>query len=89
MANAPYMNKRQLLEALREGYLEDVRKQVLTYGTINDIKDWVTKDGYHAGCHRKTQTTHHGIQWVLHMHNGDIVSVTRAHGDHKLFEVKV
>jgi hypothetical protein len=67
-----YMNKRQILKAYDKGYLDDVVKQLRTYGTIQVDKQWDEPEGYHAGAHRVMQFDHHGINWEVHLHNGEV-----------------
>lgn len=72
-----YMTKRQLVKAYNSGHLDDVRKQVCNYGTIQETKDWEIEDkgSVHYGCHRRYTIQHHGLLWTIRMHNGEVNGV--------------
>lgn len=70
-----YMNKRQIISAYNKGYLDDVAKQLRTYGKITFDKSWNEDSGYYAGSHRVYHIDHHGYVWRLAMHNGEIRKV--------------
>lgn len=67
-----FLSKPQLIKAFNKGYLDDVVKQLRTYGTITKDKSFDIADGYHAGAHRVFSVQHHGYSWEVHMHNGEI-----------------
>jgi hypothetical protein len=66
------MNKRQILKAYDKGYIDDVVKQLRTYGTIARDHSFDIQDGYHAGSHRILSITHHSIEWSVELHNGNV-----------------
>lgn len=74
-----YLTKQQLKKAFDRGYLDDVAKQLRTYGTITADKSFDIAEGYHAGSHRVTEFLHHGIRWGLTMHNGEVKAVEYNH----------
>jgi hypothetical protein len=74
-ARIVYMNKKQLLKAYEKGYIDDVIKQLRTYGTITRDHSFDIEDGYHAGAHRVLSIEHHGIYWDVELHNGAVKSV--------------
>lgn len=70
-----YMTKQQLKKALDNGHFDDVTKQLRTYGTIVEDKQWDEEEGYYKGSHRVMHILHYGMKWELHMQNGE---TTRA-----------
>ena len=79
MKNTGYFSKRLLVSAFKKGHLEDVHRQLVTYGQINSVNDWEVSEPTgtpHAGAWRKYKITHHDIRWEVKMHNGNIRSVT-------------
>lgn len=70
------MNKKQIIKAYNLGYLDDVKNQLVRYGTITDVKDWeITDIPRYNGAHRKYKIEHHGIKWEINMHNGEVTSL--------------
>lgn len=81
-----FMNKREIVKAYDRGYLEEVKTQLLRYGTIHNVKDWeITDIPRYNGAHRRYQIAHHGMQWQIEMHNGNVTSVAHTVGDHKFW----
>lgn len=74
-----FMNKRQIIKAYNSGFLDDVVKQLRTYGTITEDKSFDIDEGYHAGAHRVFHVSHHGIDWEVSMHNGEVKGVGHNH----------
>lgn len=70
-----YMNKRQIVAALNKGFLDDVVKQLRTYGNIQSMQEFDIEEGSHAGAHRVMKIEHHGLSWEVSMHNGEVKSV--------------
>lgn len=81
----PYMNKRQIVKAYNDGLLDDVKKQLCTYGTIVLVKDWETEEGYYKGASRIYRIEHHGLQWKVYMLNGEVLEVSHTIGGHKFW----
>lgn len=80
-----YMTKTQLAKAYDNGWLDEVKNQCVKYGIVK-IKDWEVNDiPRYNGAWRLYYITHHNIQWIIKMHNGEIVSVERNHNSHKIF----
>lgn len=67
-----FMNKTQMKKAYNLGHLDDVVKQLRTYGTIAKDKSWDENKGYYAGSHRVMHIVHHNLEWEVHMHNGEV-----------------
>jgi hypothetical protein len=67
-----YLTKRQLFAAFKAGQLDTVAKQVLTYGSGLQNKDWDCIDGTPK---RRSIAMHHGHQWKIEKHKGEIHSV--------------
>lgn len=81
-----YMNKREIQKAFKNGWLDDVKKQCVRYGNIVSVKDWEISDiERYNGAWRLYEIEHHSIQWKIKMHNGEVKSIERNHGTHKLF----
>jgi len=67
-----FMNKCQLVKAYNNGLLDDVKTQLIRYGTIHSVTDSDKIDG----AHRCYQIQHHNMLWTVKMHNGEVKSVT-------------
>ena len=81
-----YMNKREIQKAFKNGDLEGVKNQCVRYGNILSVKDWEVMDvERYNGAWRLYKIEHHDIQWKIEMHNGEVTSIERNHGEHKLF----
>lgn len=81
-----YLTKRQIVKAYNDGLLDEVKAQLVRYGRIHDVKDWeVTDIPLYNGAHRRYQIEHHGIQWKVEMHNGEVKSVGHTVGLHKFW----
>lgn len=81
-----YMDKRQIQQAFKDGLLEEVKAELVRYGTIHKTKDWdVENCPVYNGAHRAYWIAHHDIQWIVRMHNGRVAGVSRTQGDHKFF----
>ena len=70
--------KAQIKKAYHDGWLDDVAKDLLRYGTIIKDHSFSIDSGYHAGEHREYQIEHHGIAWSIEKHNGEVVTVGRT-----------
>lgn len=70
-----FLSKTQLLKAYNKGYIDDVVKQLRTYGTITQDKSFDIDEGYHTGAHRVFTVQHHGYVWDVHMHNGEVTTL--------------
>ena len=79
----PILTKRQLIAQFNKGYLDEVAKELLRYGTITKDKEWETPEGYYKGHSRVRHILHHGYAWELHMLNGEIerMSYTVQHSE--------
>ncbi len=67
-----FMSKSQIVKSYNKGYIDDVVKQLRMYGTITADTSFDMEDGYHAGAHRVLTIQHHGMDWEVHMHNGEV-----------------
>lgn len=86
VGDAMFMNKREIQKAFKNGWLDDVKNQCVRYGNIVSVRDWEINDiERYNGAWRMYQIEHHGIQWEIEMHNGEVKSIERNHGEHKLF----
>lgn len=69
------LTKPQIKKAYKEGWLDNVAKELVRYGTITKDHSFEIDSGYHAGSHRQTNFLHHGIEWQVEKHNGEIKSI--------------
>lgn len=69
----PILTKRQLIAQFNKGYLDEVAKELLRYGTIVRDVEWETPDGYYKGHSRVQHIIHKGYAWELHKLNGEIL----------------
>lgn len=69
------LSKTELIRAYNKGQLEEVTKECLRYGDIKRDVQWDTPDGYHKGAHRVRDIRWLGIDWNIHMWNGEVRSV--------------
>jgi len=67
-----FMNKRQIKQAFKYGQLDEVLKQLRTYGTYTYDKTFDVEEGHYAGCNRVSKFMHHGMPWEVHMINGEV-----------------
>lgn len=67
-----YMTKVQIIRAYNKGLLDDVAKQLRRYGKITVDKSFEIESGYHVGHHRVMHFEHHGFEWEVHFHNGEV-----------------
>ena len=70
------MNKAQIKKAYKDGWLDEVAKELVRYGTITNDHSYEIESGYHAGSHRQTEITHLGIGWIVEKHNGEVKSLS-------------
>lgn len=81
-----YMNKRQLSKAFKDGHLEEVKSQCVKYGTIVSVKDWeITEIPRYNGAWRQYKIEHHTTQWIIEMHNGEVVGIEKSENGYKIF----
>lgn len=81
-----YLNKTQTKRLYNIGALEELKTQLVRYGTIHKVKDWeITDIPRYNGAHRQYQIERHGIQWKIDMHNGDVTGISHTIGDHKFW----
>lgn len=81
-----YLNKTQTKMLYNIGALDELKTQIVRYGKIHKVKDWeITDIERYNGAHRLYEIEHHGIQWKIQMHNGEVVGVSRTIGDHKFW----
>jgi len=77
-----FMNKRQIVKAYNNGLLDELKQQLVRYGTIVKTKDWESNHGdRYDGCWRLYHITHHGMQWKIEMHNGEVKSIGHNYGN--------
>ena len=72
------MTKAQIKKAYKDGWLEEVAKDLVRYGTITKDHSFEIDSGYHAGSHRQTDFLHLGINWRVEKHNGEVISVSHS-----------
>lgn len=65
------MNKRQLMAAFNKGFLDEVAKDLLRYGNIQ--QDWEWEDD--QGLHREQEIKRHDLLWTVHKKNGEVVGL--------------
>lgn len=70
-----FMNKREIIKAYDKGYLDEVKQQLVRYGTIKNVKDWQVEEGYYKGANRRYHIEHHGLEWEIEMLNGEVRTV--------------
>lgn len=81
-----YMNKREIQKAFKNGDMDGVKNQCVRYGNMLGVSDWeITDIPRYNGAWRLYKIEHHGIQWEIELHNGEVVSIERNHGNHNLF----
>ena len=66
------MNKRQLMTAFDNGLLDEVAKELLRYGNIQ--QDWEWEDD--QGLHREQEIKMYNSLWTVHKKNGDVVELS-------------
>lgn len=77
-----FMNKRQIVKAYDKGHLDEVKNQLVRYGTIVKLKDWESNHGdLYDGAWRLYHIEHHEMQWKIKMHNGEVKSVSHNYGN--------
>lgn len=69
------LTKTQIKKAYKDGWMDEVAKELVRYGTITNDHSFDINSGYHAGSHRQTDFIHHGIQWRVEKHNGEVVTL--------------
>ena len=67
-----FMNKTQIEEAFNLGQIETVRRQLYQHGVKTKLERWEQEDGFHQELHY----VHVGYNWRVHMHNGDVISLS-------------
>lgn len=61
------MKLQQILEAIKNGHLETVKKELCRYGDVLELKDWESEQG----CHRRYIIKRLDTVFVVVMLNGD------------------
>lgn len=70
------LTKTQLLKSIERGDLLIVKNECLLYGKIVQDKEWeITDIPRYNGYWRQYKIEHKKTQWVIEMHNGEVVSI--------------
>lgn len=81
-----HLNKTQTKMLYNIGALDELKAQLVRYGKIYKVKDWeITDIERYNGAHRLYEIEHHGIQWKIQMHNGEVTGISHTIGDHKFW----
>lgn len=70
--NKPFLNKREIKQAYKAGYLDLVYKQLTRYGDIIYTYDNDVSAGYYQGANRHRKINHHGLEWDIELLNGEV-----------------
>lgn len=71
------LNKPAFLSLVASGKCEECYKQARRYGNISVDSEWNIKGGPLQGAHRLITVSHHGLSILYHLHNGEVVSMSK------------
>lgn len=71
------LNKPDFIASLVRANNEEVYKECRRYGRILADSEFDINEGNHKGSHRLITISHHGVEFVFHLHNGNVLSTQR------------